>query len=609
MLKGVTATGKILVRLVPALALFACGGDDPKVPTKLLPVSAAPISGTVGSVLGTIPSVTLQDQKGRAMANVWVRWVANAGKVVNDSSKTDANGTASAGNWTLGTVAGPQTLNATVIGLPITVITADAKPGPAASLTVITTASSAVVASDVTTLPSVRATDVYNNPVPGAAVTFTVTSGAGSITGAQQTTNASGVATVGSWKLGTLAGAQTLRADVAATGASTTMTATALSAPASQIVLVTGNGQTGYANKRLCTSPTISVRDQYGNGVGGIPVVFVPANGSGTVTGGTVNTSATTGNATVTAWNLGASGVQTLVATAAGLTGKSVTFEAAIGPEAGYSICARFIGDGGTPRQREAVTKAVVRWQKVIVGHVGTRNFSAPAGECHSSIPAINESVEDLLLFVEIAAIDGPRNILGQAGPCYVYTPANLTLMGFLQLDAADLELMLTDGTLDNVVTHEIGHILGIGTLWNYRRTLLTGAGTADPFFLGAEARSQFGLLPNNYAGTPVPVENTGGAGTRDAHWRKSVFNTELMQGFSNPSMPMSRVTVGSLADLGYTVDLNGADNFSFLSALRSTPLVEREMISDVMDIPLWGVERNGAKQLLRSPVNPLLRR
>lgn len=608
MLKGVTATGNILVRLIPALALFACGGDDPKVPTKLLPVSAAPISGTVGSVLGTIPSVTLQDQKGRAMANVWVRWVANAGKVVNDSSKTDANGTASAGNWTLGTIAGAQTLNATVIGLPITVITADAKPGPAANLTVITSASSGVVGSDITTLPSVRATDVYNNPVPGAAVSFAVVSGAGSITGAQQTANASGVATVGSWKLGTLAGIQSLRADVVATGATATLTATALSAPATQIVVVSGTGQTGAANKRLCTSPTISVRDQYGNGVGGIPVVFVPANGSGTVTGGTVNSSATTGNATVTSWNLGASGVQSLVVTAAGLTGKSVTFEAAIGPEAGYSICARFIGDGGTARQREAVTKAVARWQKVIVGHAQTNILKVPAGQCDPNIPAIDETVEDLLLFVQIKAIDGPRNILGQAGPCYIHLPSRLTLMGFLQLDEADLALMLGEGTLDNVVTHEIGHILGIGTLWNDRK-LLAGATTADPFFSGAEARSQFGLLPNTYIGTPVPVENTGGAGTRDAHWRKSVFNTELMQGFSNPFMPMSRVTVGSLADLGYTVDLNGADSFSFLSALRSTPLVEREMIGDVMDLPVWGVERSGAKQLLRSPVNPLLRR
>jgi hypothetical protein len=43
-------------------------------------------------------------------------------------------------------------------------------------------------------------------------VTFTVTSGGGTVTGASATSNASGVATVGSWTLGTAAGSNTLLA-------------------------------------------------------------------------------------------------------------------------------------------------------------------------------------------------------------------------------------------------------------------------------------------------------------------------------------------------------------------------------------------------------------
>jgi hypothetical protein len=60
-------------------------------------------------------------------------------------------------------------------------------------------------------------------------------------------------------------------------------------------------------------------------------------------------------------------------------------------------------------------------------------------------------------------------------------------------------------------------------------------------------------------------VENTGGSGTADAHWRESVFGKELMTGYYNPGSPnpLSRVTVGAMADLGYLVNMNAADSYS----------------------------------------------
>ncbi|MEO7996752.1 MAG: hypothetical protein ABI852_04860 [Gemmatimonadaceae bacterium] len=250
-----------------------------------------------------------------------------------------------------------------------------------------------------------------------------------------------------------------------------------------------------------------------------------------------------------------------------------------------------------------------------------TRQFS---GKCFAAQPVINEDVEDLLLFVQLAPIDGPKNIIGQAGPCAVHLPAYLTLMGFLQLDVADLDLMLTEGTLDNVVLHEIGHIIGIGTLWgqitsSFSRNLLTGSGGSDPYFIGAVSRDQFALLLPAFSGNPVPVENCitaagatipgCGAGTRDSHWRKSVFNTELMQGYSDPNMPMSKVTIGSLADLGYIVNLNAADPFSLQSALRASSASEgTPLFNDIADTPIWGVERSGKSMLVRSAINPLKR-
>ena len=63
---------------------------------------------------------------------------------------------------------------------------------------------------------------------------------------------------------------------------------------------------------------------------------------------------------------------------------------------------------------------------------------------------------------------------------------------------------------------------------------------------------------------TPVPVENTGGEGTADGHWRESVFKNELMSGFIAASgNPLSRLTAASLQDLGYKVNLSAAEPYS----------------------------------------------
>jgi hypothetical protein len=107
-----------------------------------------------------------------------------------------------------------------------------------------------------------------------------------------------------------------------------------------------------------------------------------------------------------------------------------------------------------------------------------------------------------------------------------------------------------------------MGHVLGIGTIWT-NKGLLHGAGTSNPTFTGAAAKAEFGKLKGT-GPTAVPVENTGGAGTRDSHWRESVFRNELMTGFvGSANNPLSRMTVGSLQDLGYVVDFKAAEPYS----------------------------------------------
>jgi len=106
----------------------------------------------------------------------------------------------------------------------------------------------------------------------------------------------------------------------------------------------------------------------------------------------------------------------------------------------------------------------------------------------------------------------------------------------------------------EDVIVHEMGHVLGIGTLWNtvpfgFDRTLLQGPLTS-PYFAGPKAN----VFWNAEGGTgELPIENDFGPGTAFGHWKETTLNNELMTGFLNlGENPLSRITAGSMADLGY---------------------------------------------------------
>jgi leishmanolysin len=169
--------------------------------------------------------------------------------------------------------------------------------------------------------------------------------------------------------------------------------------------------------------------------------------------------------------------------------------------------------------------------------------------------------------------IDGPRGILGQAGPTHLRPAAAgdvafVPVKGTMSFDTADLAHMESDGTLHDGITHEMGHVLGVGTIWDLKG-LLQGGGTANPTFVGQGAMEEFGILLGIGGPEPVPVENTGEPGTRDGHWRESVFRNELMTGFvGQTGNPLSRMTVAGFGDLGYQVDRDAAEEFDLPNLL-----------------------------------------
>lgn len=226
-----------------------------------------------------------------------------------------------------------------------------------------------------------------------------------------------------------------------------------------------------------------------------------------------------------------------------------------------FTIEVRFLG-GLTQSQQDAFAAAADRWSRVIVGDLDT----AVVGD---------DVIDDLLIEAEGVDIDGPQGILGMAGPTdfrdgSAQFGAFLPAKGVMRFDKADLEAMEADGTLLDVITHEMGHVLGIGTLWT-TFNLLSGAGTENPTFEGMGAKSEFATLVGEVEPVSVPVANFGGPGTQDSHWREAVFLNELMTPFiSGPDNPLSRMTAASLGDLGYQVDLDGAEPYTLPNLLQA---------------------------------------
>ena len=214
---------------------------------------------------------------------------------------------------------------------------------------------------------------------------------------------------------------------------------------------------------------------------------------------------------------------------------------------------------GLTTSEQAIFQQAAARWEQIIIGDLPNATYASRV-------------VDDLLIDASATAIDGVGGTLGQAGPDRFRSGTLMPYHGSMQFDTADLAAMARDGTLLSVVQHEIGHILGIGILWD-DRGLLSGAGTSNPRFTGQRATAEynaiFGLRESG-----VPVENSGGAGTRDAHWRDSILVNELMTGWAGPGtqLPLSRITVASLADLGYQVDMSKANAYSRPASTTTAP-------------------------------------
>lgn len=225
-----------------------------------------------------------------------------------------------------------------------------------------------------------------------------------------------------------------------------------------------------------------------------------------------------------------------------------------------YNVTLVFVGNPSSTVQG-VLNDAATRWQQVITTGLANVSGTINANDCGNP-STFGGTIDDVVIFAGITSIDGPGGVLAQAGVCYTRTTGGLPVAGLLQFDSADVNSFATSD-LRNIALHEMGHELGIGTIWR-AKGVLRGLRTSNPTFTGTNAINAWvssGGLGN------VPVENTGGSGTRNGHWRDSVLKTEILTGYYSAGFnPLSAITIGSLQDVGYAVNYGAADAFNLSS-------------------------------------------
>ncbi len=122
-----------------------------------------------------------------------------------------------------------------------------------------------------------------------------------------------------------------------------------------------------------------------------------------------------------------------------------------------------------------------------------------------------------------------------------------------------------------NIITHELGHALGIGIYWD-SSLQIEGAVPPVNFFLNGQSYAETKNAYNSIIGlsrSKIPLEDTGGQGTASGHWENSYrsesypgaeglnypgLHNELMVGWysSGLNFVLSQLSIKCLVDFGY---------------------------------------------------------
>ena len=372
---------------------------------------------------------------------------------------------------------------------------------------------------------------------------------------------------------------------------------------------VVSTEQSALAGDTVDQPPAVRVTAD-GSAVQGATVTFTTAGTAGGIVGTASSVTGPDGIATAESWTLGKLDGDYFVQASLVEDGSVEPVDFVGHTISDFEIVLHYVNPP-TDAQAQAFEFARLRWQAALINAQTpiTGNLSALAPQCGVGFDGGQVSITGVHIFVQLEVIDGPGgpdgNILGQAGPCSLRDDLS-PYLGVMTFDTFDLDELEAAGSLETVILHEMGHVLGVGSLWDFvgllqNPSIPNNAGV-DTFFTGARATDVFFELLGGqpFSGAVVPVENNAQPGSSDSHWRETSVDDELMSprlGGAGEVAPMSALTIGSMGDLGfYTANELAADAWSLPPQALVGPGTEAggPLQTDTVLRPKWMLDDDG---------------
>lgn len=203
-----------------------------------------------------------------------------------------------------------------------------------------------------------------------------------------------------------------------------------------------------------------------------------------------------------------------------------------------FDMTVNFLG-GLSASQQSIFGSAEQLWEGVIMGY-----------QTGISLTGITIDAQGL-------GLDGPGGTLGWAAIDNTVTQGGFELAtsGYIFLDTNDIGTLESNGTLGDVIVHEMAHVLGFGLLWSDNGVYVDGSGQ----YTGASGLASYQTEFNQLGASFVPVELDGGSGTANYHWNEEDMGNELMTGWLDTPTFLSQTTIYSFQDIGYEVTVTPA--------------------------------------------------
>jgi hypothetical protein len=318
-----------------------------------------------------------------------------------------------------------------------------------------------------------------------------------------------------------------------------------------KILLRSGANLSGTIGNFLPARPEVVVLDSAGQPLPGQPFLAEVIGPNGQSRSFSLQRSDSSGLVRVPSWRLGFPGLNQLRLSTPGLPPAPIMISARADtlPQPAFSLTTRF--DGVFPLWLVPDLQGAVReWERAVVGDLPDVSLSLPADPAGCN-PAFSGVIDDLLVFIRFASIDGPGGITATSRVCRFRGSGAIPLVSQILFDYDDLVVLDQGFGLAEVFRHMLGHALGIGAGWRQRPDL---ADSATSRYLGPSAISAFNWIrwrpgEAQEAADSVPLDPSGWI-----HWSAAAF-PDIMAAVQDPRSVITPLTIAALRDLGYQVD------------------------------------------------------